>query len=102
MCDTHSISADMMLPQVASGQNDDIAAGSSQHDQSNADVLEPPMQSHSQQEDKVDNMEMDIEANTAKRTTRQKTHSQKAHVIKKRLSTGEGPSKILPKQCCQK
>ncbi len=55
------------------------------------------MQSHSQQEDEVDNMEMDIEANTVKRTARQKTHSQKAHATKKRLSTGEGPLKILPK-----
>jgi len=82
---------------MGSGQNDDIAAGSSQHDQSNANVPEPPMQSHSQQEDEVDNMEMDIEANTVKRTARQKTHSQKAHATKKRLSTGKGPSKILPK-----
>ena len=52
---------------MGSGQNDDVAAGSSQHDQSNANVPEPPMQSHSQQEDKVDNMETDIEVNTAKR-----------------------------------
>ena len=55
------------------------------------------MQSHSQQEDEVDNMEMDIEVNTAKRTARQKTCSWKAHATKKRLSTGEGPSKVLPK-----
>ncbi len=82
---------------MGSGQNDDVAAGSSQHDQSDTNVLEPPMQSHSQQEDEVDNMETDIEANTAKRTARQKTHSWKACATKKRLSTGEGPSKILPK-----
>jgi len=82
---------------MGSGQNDDVATGSSQHNQSNANVPEPPMQSHSQQEDEVDNMEMDIEVNTVKRTARQKTCSQKAHVTKKRLSTGEGPSKKLPK-----
>ena len=82
---------------MGSGQNDDIAAGSSQHGQSDANVLEPPMQSHSQQEDKVDNMEMDIEANTVKRTARKKTCSWKACATKKRLSTGKGPSKILPK-----
>ncbi len=35
----------------------------------------------------------DIEVNTVKRTARQKTHSQKAHATKKRLSTGEGPLK---------
>ncbi len=82
---------------MGSGQNDDVAAGSSQHDQSNANVPEPPMRSYSQQEDKVDNTEMDIEVNTVKRTARQKTHSWKAHATKKRLSTGEGPSKKLPK-----
>jgi len=82
---------------MGSGQNDDVAAGSSQHDQSNANVPEPPMQSYSQQEDKVDNTEMDIEVNTVKRTARQKTCSWKAHATKKRLSTGEGPLKILPK-----
>ena len=82
---------------MGSGQNDNVATGSSQHDQSNANILEPPTQSHSQQEDEVDNTEMDIEVNTVKRTARQKTHSQKAHVTKKRLSTGEGPSKKLPK-----
>ena len=87
---------------MGSGQNDDVATGSSQHDQSDTDVPEPPMQSHSQQEDEVDNTEMDIEANTVKRTARQKTHSWKACVTKKRLSTGEGPSKKLPKQCCWK
>ena len=80
---------------MGSHQNDDIATGSSQHNQSDADVPEPPMQSHSQQEDEVDNTEMDIEANTVKRTARQKTCSQKAHVTKKRLSTGEGPSKKI-------
>src|SRR5260221_6210708 len=63
---------------MGSGQNDDVATGSSQHDQSDTNVPEPPMQSHSQQEDKVDNTETDIEANTVKRTARQKTHSQKA------------------------
>ncbi len=82
---------------MGSGQNDDVATGSSQHDQSDTNVPEPPMQSHSQQEDKVDNTETDIEVNTVKRTARQKTHSQKAHATKKRLSTGEGPLKILPK-----
>ncbi len=88
---------------MGSGQNDDVATGSSQHDQSDADVPEPPMQSHSQQEDEVDNTETDIEVNTAKRASgKKKTHSQKACATKKRLSTGEGPSKILPKQCCQK
>src|SRR5260221_13725115 len=51
---------------MGSGQNDDVATGSSQHDQSDTDVPEPPMQSHSQQEDEVDNTEMDIEVNTAK------------------------------------
>jgi len=82
---------------MGSGQNDNIATGSSQHDQSNVDVPEPPTQSHSQQEDEVDNTETDIEANTVKRTARQKTCSQKACVTKKRLSTGKGPSKKLPK-----
>ena len=41
--------------------------------------------------------ETDIEVNTVKRTARQKTRSQKACATKKRLSTGEGPSKKLPK-----
>ncbi len=82
---------------MGSGQNDDVSTGSSQHDQSDTDVPEPPTQSHSQQEDEVDNTEMDIEANTVKRTARQKTHSWKACVTKKRLSTGKGPSKKLPK-----
>src|SRR6266478_3774501 len=102
MCDTHSISTDVMLPQVVGKWSWEVVR-MMMLPQAHLNMINPtPMIRNLQHKVILSRRtklttETDIEVNTVKRTARQKTRSQKACATKKRLSTGEGPSKKLPK-----